>query len=108
MAEFSETVIDHVSGDEWCGVSTGEKRWATKLERFAKEYPNNVERIAENDDGSVYYHVPWDWVNIRRPKRFSEADVERKKAWMRSVGMSNRKINIDKNEPILRESTEVE
>lgn len=73
MAEFNETVIDHVGGigcsDDWCGVSTGEMALKSKLEQLAKKYPDEVECISENDDGSVYYHVPWNWVKIYNPKK---------------------------------------
>ena len=78
--EFNESVIDHIEGDEWCGVSTGEMALRNKLERLAKEYPDKVKCIAKNDDGSVYYHVPWHWVKIHRPKNYSEEDREKFRA----------------------------
>ena len=77
MAEFNESVIDHIEGDEWCGVSTGEMVLKNKLEKLARQYPDEVECIAKNDDGSVYYHVPWKWIKIKRPQVLSE---EHKKA----------------------------
>ena len=83
MAEFNETVIDHIGGigcsDDWCGVSTGEMAIKNRLERLAEQYPDEVECIAKNSDGSVYYHVPWRWVSIRHPVRYSEEQLERKK-----------------------------
>ena len=76
MAEFNETVIDHVGGigcsDEWCGVSTGEISIKNRLEQLAEKYPQEVECVAKNSDGSVYYHVPWEWVKIKPPKIVSE------------------------------------
>lgn len=70
--DFLETVIDHVGGigcsDEWCGVSTGEQRVINRLKSLKEKHPDKVECIAENADGSVYYHVPWNWIKIT-PKR---------------------------------------
>lgn len=79
MAEFDETVIDHVVGDDWCGVSSGEDALKFRLYRFAKKYPDDVQLIAHNDDGSMYFHVPWDWVLIRKPKQMNFSDEEIKK-----------------------------
>lgn len=81
MAEFNETVIDHVGGidcsDEWCGVSTGEKWLCNRLKRLAEKYPDEVECIAENSDGSVYYHVPWNWVKIYNPmKKLTKEQIQ--------------------------------
>lgn len=79
--EFNETVIDHVGGigcsDDWCGISTGEKWLAFKLEQLAKKYPSEVECISKNKDGSVYYHIPWNWVKIRRPPVYTQEQLER-------------------------------
>lgn len=77
MAEFNESVIDHLDGDDWCGISTGEMALRNKLERLAAEYPDKVECIAKNEDGSVYYHVPWKWVNIKSPRVVSEEERKR-------------------------------
>ena len=76
MAEFFETVYDHVSGNDWCGVSTGEMALRNKLERLAEQFPDEVECIAKNDDGSVYYRIPWRWVRIQRPPAYTEAQKE--------------------------------
>lgn len=91
MAEFNETVIDHVGGigcsDDWCGVSTGEMALRNKLERLAEKYPDEVECIAKNSDGSVYYHIPWKWVSIRKPKQmgFSEEELKNRSEKMKAM-----------------------
>lgn len=77
--DFLETVIDHVGGiggDDWCGVSTGEKRIITRIKRLQEKYPDEVECIAENSDGSVYYHVPWRWIKINPSRNISDEAME--------------------------------
>lgn len=85
MAEFDETVLDHVSGDDWWGVSTGEQALRNKLLRFAEEYPGEVQVIAKNDDGSAYFHVPLKWVHIFRPRVLSESEKERRSRILRDA-----------------------
>lgn len=82
MAEFSETVIDHLVGDDWCGVSTGEMRIRNRLEHLAEKYPDKVERIDKNADGTVYYHVPFTWIKINPPRVVSD---RAKEAWTETL-----------------------
>ena len=73
MAEgFNETAIDHMGRSDYAGVSTGEYSVKLRLSRLAEKYPDEVKMIADNTDGSVYYHVPWKWIKIRPPRQISE------------------------------------
>ena len=117
MAEFNETVIDHIGGigcsDDWCGVSTGEKWLVNKLERLAEENPEEVECIAKNKDGNVYYHVPWKWIRIQRPPVYTDEQKERFAETLRDAQQFNHKKlkNMEQgevDEPNLRENAEVE
>lgn len=76
MAEFKETVIDHISGDGWCGVSTGEEAMRNKLLRLAEKYPDEIQVVAKNEDGSAYFHVPWKWIKIRHPQTYTPEQIE--------------------------------
>lgn len=113
MAEFNETVIDHIEGEKWCGVSTGEMALKNKLERFAEQFPDEVECIAKNSDGSVYYHVPWKRVHLYRPRVLSEATKERFRELANAMNESRANISVatlgtEENRSILRENAEVE
>lgn len=76
MAEFNETVFDHVSGDDYWGVSTGEMALRNRLEKLAKEHPDDVKCIAKNQDGSVFYHVPFKYLKLNPPRHISERGKE--------------------------------
>lgn len=80
---LNETAIDHQRGDDYWGISTGEKKWINKLEKLAKDCPEDVQIIHRNDDGSIYAHVGLKFVKISQPRRVSQeqkdAFVERMK-----------------------------
>lgn len=67
MSAFNETAIEHIAGEELCGISTGERTMRNRLAKLAEQNPEQVKCIALNEDGSVYYKVPWRWVTVRKP-----------------------------------------
>jgi len=74
---YYATEFDHLAGDEQAAISTGERKIKTILSRLAKKHPEECVLIAENEDGSVYYHVPWSWLSIRPPKKMNLTDEQR-------------------------------
>lgn len=48
-----------------------------KIVRLAQEKPEDVQIIAENEDGSILAHVPIKYVKISPPRQISEEDRER-------------------------------
>ena len=75
---FRETDIDHVNGVEHCNVTTGDKVIKNRLSKLAKEHPDEVVLMADNKDGSVWYHVPWKWIQIRPPRKLNLSEEQRK------------------------------
>ena len=74
---FTETVIDHYPGQEYFSVSTGERRMKNRLRKLREQHPEEVICMAENTDGSVYYHVPVSYVQIRPPRKINMSDEQR-------------------------------
>lgn len=72
-----ETIIEHDDGRETWTVSTSERAMAGHLSRLEKAYPDDVECVAMNDDGSVCYHVPFKWVTIRPPRKSSMTEEQK-------------------------------
>lgn len=76
---YNETVIEHeISQDYYC-ISTGERTWKNRLKRLALYHPDACVVIAENDDGSVCYHVPKSWVKISPPRHVVMTDEQKRK-----------------------------
>ncbi len=82
MDKYDETVFERVQGDEFWTVSTGEAKWKNRLVELAKSHPEI--NIVENLDGSIYSHIPKNWLKITPPRKLSEeqrlAAAERLKA----------------------------
>lgn len=55
-----ETGIDRIQGENYCTVLTGEKK-------FLNDYPNEVQVIKENKNGSIIVHVPSSWFRFVKP-----------------------------------------
>lgn len=75
---FRETDIDHVNGIEHCNITTSDKAVKNRLANLAKKYPDQCVLIADNDDSSVWYHVPWKWICIRPPVKKNISEERRK------------------------------
>ena len=77
MEVYKETVFEHLIGQRFYGISTDEMKVRNKLNKLKEQYPDECVCIAENEDGSVFYHVPESWVCIRPPKKMNLSDEKR-------------------------------
>ena len=74
---FNETVIEtEGSRDHWT-VCTGQMVWKNRLARLERENPGDVEKLIENLDGSVVYHVPKNWVRITPPRKMTMSEEQK-------------------------------
>lgn len=85
---FRETDIDHVNGVEHCNVTTGDKVVKNRLAKLAKEHPDQVVLMADNADSSVWYHVPWKWIQIRPPRKINMSEERRQELAEKMRSMS--------------------
>ena len=52
MAEYKETDINYVAGDNYISVSTGVKKYINKILAFKEKFPEYID-IVENFDGTM-------------------------------------------------------
>lgn len=77
MAELTETVYEHASGENTFTITAAE-RWSVAMaHRLKREYPDEVQIMATNNDGSMVVHFPFDWMRIIPKKRITLSE-ERK------------------------------
>lgn len=76
---MNEFVIEWIKGAEHAGVTvpTG-TALKSKLLKLAENNPNDVKIVVENKDGSVFAHIPINYIKISPPKKIS--DEQREKA----------------------------
>lgn len=76
MSEFNENVIEWLTGEDTISVTVSQKKWVNKIKRFA-ETDENVEIFGENSDGSIFAHLPLNYLKLS-PKRRDNITAERK------------------------------
>ena len=75
MNEFS---IEWTKDRNYAGVTVPSgTALKSKLMRYAQERPDEVKLMAENKDGSAFFHIPISYVKVSPPRKVSE---EQKKA----------------------------
>ncbi len=77
MQEVRETVYEHISGDETFTVTAAESWSVAMLRRLKEKYPDQVEIVYTNKDGSLMARVPFDWMRIVPKRRDTLTDEQR-------------------------------
>lgn len=65
----SENVIEFLKNQEVMTCTFCQGRFITKVKRLAEQYPDEVQIVAENDDGSICAHVPVRYLSLSNRKR---------------------------------------
>jgi hypothetical protein len=68
----NENCIEWINNDDRVTVSLSQKSKISKIEKYAKQRPDECKIIARNDDGTICAHVPRSWVKISPKKQVSE------------------------------------
>lgn len=75
---MNEFCIEWIKGNDYAGVTVPSgTALKSKLMRYAEERPDEVKLMAENKDGSAFFHIPISYVKVSPPRKVSE---EQKKA----------------------------
>ena len=61
---YAENVIEWVKDDKRATLSLSQRRTITRIKELAEKYPDKCEILAENKDGSLYAHIPVEWVRL--------------------------------------------
>lgn len=74
---MSEFAIEWIKGNDYAGVTVPSgTALKSKLMRYAQERPDEVKLMAENKDGSAFFHIPISYVKVSPPRKVSEAQRE--------------------------------
>ena len=78
MDIVNENVIEWLKGNKVAAVTApSSSKLKGMITRLNARYPDEVEILAANQDGSIFAHVPVDWVVIRKPKQLNLTDEQR-------------------------------
>lgn len=85
MADVVETSVGYDEDCDFVTVFTSKRSHITKMEKLAKEYPDDVTITNKNEDGSIVVHVPKKWMKLPSPpKKVSEEQRQAMAERMRS------------------------
>lgn len=71
-----ENCIEFIRDSERATVSFSQGRYITKIKKLSEEYPEECEIVAENQDGSVYAHIPVAWIRINPGMELTDEQKE--------------------------------
>ena len=75
---MNEFAIEWTKDRDYAGVTVPSgTALKSKLMRYSQERPEDVKLMAENKDGSAFFHIPINYVKLSPPRKVSE---EQKKA----------------------------
>lgn len=93
--------MEWLTGQKIGAVTFSQKRMVNKIIKYAEEYPNDIEIIRINDDGTVYAHVPISWFKLSPPRKGREFTDEEKAEAAERLRVARKK----KNETIKEKGT---
>ena len=80
MAELRENSIEWLNGQDTVTVSFSQKKYINKVKKLAEKHPESVVILAENDDGSIFAHLPIKAVKLsiitRKDEELSDEERE--------------------------------
>lgn len=73
MTKVTETDITYIHGTDTIVVYTARKLYISQIEKWQKQYPDLVNVIHRNDDGSLVASIPSAWFRFPKPsKKYKE------------------------------------
>ena len=74
---MNEFVIEWTKDRNYAGVTVPSgTALKSKLMRYAQERPDEVKLMAENKDGSAFFHIPINYIKVSPPRKVSEEQRE--------------------------------
>ena len=67
----------------------------SKLMRYAESRPDEVKVIAENEDGSAYFHIPISYIKLSPPRKGSEEQRKAAGERFRRMWEEKKGVNYD-------------
>lgn len=56
-------------GDKYASVTASEMKLKNKIKKLAKDYPDDVKILYQNEDGSILARMPRNWIKINKPRK---------------------------------------
>lgn len=77
MDDTKETTWNHIAKEEFAYFSSSERAFINQISKLKEDYPNDVEVVHENADGSIYVKIPFEWLRIRPKSKRNITDEQK-------------------------------
>lgn len=71
---MNENVIEWLDGQDTMAVTLHQKKFINQVRRLAQKR-DDVKILAENEDGSIFAHIPLVFLKFRAPRELSEEQL---------------------------------
>ena len=73
-----DNCMEWITGSKVGSVTFSQRKWVSRILKYAEEYPEDIKILAQNEDGSIFAHVPIKWFKFSPPRKGREyTDEER-------------------------------
>lgn len=86
-----ENVIEFLNGQKRTTVTLSQGRYKTRVEKLAKERPDECKILARNLDGTILAHVPTSWVKISPPRKVEMSEDRKEELRKQLANARNKK-----------------
>ena len=69
MADERENAIEWINGQNRVTVTLSQGRYISKVKKLAMKFPDEVQIVKENEDGTLLAHIPLNYIKINRANR---------------------------------------
>ena len=98
MDGVNENVIEWLKNEKTASVTAANAtRLKGRLLKLAKEFPEEVQIIAQNEDGSIFAHVPVRYIKGGAPRKVEMSD-EQKAELAERFRLAREKIKAEEDE----------
>lgn len=74
----NECVIEWIPGRDYVGVTAKNgSSWKNRCEELEKKFPDDVKILVRNNDGSIFAHLPYSYIKINPPRKYSDEAKEK-------------------------------
>ena len=93
----NENVIEWVTNDKTVTVTLSQRKYITKVRKLAEKFPDEVEFLYENKDGSIVAHLPLRAIkiNLTEKRELTDEQLEVMRERMKKLHESGQEIDED-------------
>ena len=90
-----DNAMEWITGSKQGSVTFSQKKWVNKIEKYARDYPDDIQILERNADGSIFAHVPASWFKLSPPRKGRDISEEEREAAAERLRMGREKKRQD-------------